>query len=326
MTSSSLFSCDLPDLAVIEIAGQDAPAFLQGQLTHDVASLPPDRARLNGYCTPKGRLLASLVLWRDGRGDDAPRFLALIKQDIADAIVKRLGMYILRAKVAVKQSDLSVRGVMAATPADGGIAADRDLPADATPWQLHQDASRTAIAAPSVEGFARWWTIGAKPDAATAAMPAPLWQAHDIAAGLPWIVTGTQDTFIPQTVNLELIDGVSFTKGCYPGQEVVARSHYRGTLKRRMVYGVIADAATLPEPGSDTYDARHPDGPCGRIVNAARAGRDLSCADGGAADQVCHVLMEAQLSDLGTADFRAGQAGGPSIAVLPLPYGLQSAA
>src|SRR5690606_22708266 len=134
------------------------------------------------------------------------------------------------------------------------------------------------------------------------------WHAADIAAGLPWVQTATQDVFIPQTLNLDLIDGVSFTKGCYPGQEVVARSHYRGTVKRRMAYGLIQapggiDAGTLP--GTDTYNANDPGNPCGRIVNAAQAGESI------------HVLMEVQLADLGHADFRLGQPAGPVIAIKP---------
>src|SRR5690606_1598918 len=135
------------------------------------------------------------------------------------------------------------------------------------------------------------------------------------------------DVFIPQTLNLDLIDGVSFSKGCYPGQEVVARSHYRGTVKRRMAYGVISaavdiDAATLP--GSDTFDAQDPQNPVGRIINAAKTEAANPHADEPAMATTVHVLMEVQLADLGRADFRLGSADGPVIELRALPYSIEA--
>src|SRR5690606_761075 len=132
---------------------------------------------------------------------------------------------------------------------------------------------------------------------------------------LPWVQAATQDLFIPQTLNLDLLGGVNFSKGCYPGQEVVARSHYRGTVKRRMAHAVSeaysgTEAAALA--GVDTFDGKQPDAPCGRIVNAAM---DTNGA--------LHVLMEVQLADLETADFRLGSPTGPALQVRgQTPYGV----
>src|SRR5690606_20468615 len=130
------------------------------------------------------------------------------------------------------------------------------------------------------------------------------WHAADLAAGLPWIGAQTQDLFIPQTVNLDLIEGVSFSKGCYPGQEVVARSHYRGTVKRRMALGTLSAAVPAAEPGADIYDARQAGEPCGRIVDAAER----------------TVLFEAPLDAVEGGDLRLGAPDGPAIAPRALPY------
>lgn len=345
MNDLSLFAIPLDDLAVIEITGADAIGFMHGQITHDIANLPENAARLAGYCSPKGRLLGSLVVWR-ADNPQTPTLRALIKADIAQAIVKRLSMYVLRAKAKLSLSPLSVLGVHvvrnaqssggANIPESGKAPLANDmiqLPAKPSAWTVvHTDAG-TWIAAPSADtAIDRWWHIGLDPAASTpgsassaiASNPdqpevspatgpsdeASAWQVGDIVAGLPWIVAATQDVFIPQTLNLDLIDGVSFTKGCYPGQEIVARSHYRGTVKRRMAYGCVQAGlapASAALPNQDIYDAHHPDNPCGRVINAAY-------------DNRLHLLLEVQLSDLDSAAFRLGRADGPAITLQVLPY------
>jgi folate-binding protein YgfZ len=312
MNDSKRFAAPLADLAVIEISGADAADFLHGQLTHDVTGLAPGQARLAGYCTAKGRLLGSMVIWR-GASAETPAILALVKADIAESLIKRLSMFVLRAKAKLRLTELRVLGVTQSRTLP-------DLPGPASPWTLAEDAAGTWIAAPCADpGLHRWWLVTNEFPAESAApeSAAAFWHAGDIAAGLPWIQAATQDLFIPQTLNLDLIDGVSFTKGCYPGQEVVARSHYRGTVKRRMAGGLIASAADVnPDTlaATDTFDARRPDNPCGRIVNA------------GADKDGVRVLMEVQLGDLDDADFRLGHADGPAIQLQPLPYEIESQA
>ncbi|HEY9281538.1 MAG TPA: folate-binding protein [Eoetvoesiella sp.] len=343
----------LSDLAVIEITGADAASFLHSQLTHDVVNLEVGQARLTGYCTAKGRLLGSLIFWHVQNAEN-PTICALVKADIAEALVKRLSMFVLRAKAKLTITDLRVLGLSVestasdntSSPAIGNQSVQgpdnppcldlSTLPSGPQPGAVVQTPNATYVAAPSAEpAITRWWAVVAsnaapKPETPpssgaaplpTLSAPAPIstlehtdynaqWQSADIAAGLPWVVAATQDVFIPQTLNLDLIDGVSFSKGCYPGQEVVARSHYRGTVKRRMAYGIISEVPAQPAqtlPGVDIFNAHNPNSPCGRVINAAQTHQT-------------HVLLEVQLSDLDSADFRLGQADGPPIAIHALPY------
>ena len=313
-----LNAAPLSDLVVIEAAGPDSVSFLQSQLTHDLTQLNGGSARLAGYCTAKGRLVASMVVWKSG-SIQAPSVHILAKADIAAGFIKRLSMYILRAKVKLHITDSSVHGILIQQTSSSGIRS-LDLPRRASPWTVAPSDKGAYIAAPSADPFIdRWWFISTEsnmisPTGTHDHLKAAQWRAADIAAGLPWIVAATQDMFIPQTLNFDLIDGVSFSKGCYPGQEIVARSHYRGKIKRRMAYGVVGEHTGLliGKPvcelaGVDIFDAHSPTKPCGRVINAAQT------------DQA-HLLFEAQLADLGTADFRIGQANGPQIALQPLPY------
>lgn len=345
----------LPDLQVISASGADAIAFLHGQLTQDLTGLDSTRAALAGYCTAKGRLLATMVMWREAEGAEvhapggtgaggvagaagagadgvaaaAPGaaavpspavFHALVRADVAAALVKRLSMFVLRAKAKIAVTPLRVTAVWGATDID---ALDREAGGELprTAWQRTNLPSGTWIAAPSADAAApRWWWIASdaqldrleSPDGALlnslALGDADHSRAADLAAGVPWVGTPTQDMFIPQTVNLDLVGGVSFTKGCYPGQEVVARSHYRGTVKRRMAYGVVTGvAAAGVAPGTDVYDAAQPNEPCGRVVDAA-----------GAPDAA--ILFETTLAALETGGLRLGAVDGAAIEVRPLPY------
>ncbi|CAM3405093.1 Aminomethyltransferase folate-binding domain-containing protein [Bordetella sputigena] len=313
---------ELPELRLICAGGADAIDFLHGQLTQDVQGLGDDAAALAGYCTAKGRLLATLVMWRPAVAADdaaATRWQALVRADAAEALLKRLRMFVLRAKVTLSATPAHVAGVWTeGDPAALEAAAGGALPRQS--WRRAELASGTWIAAPSAHGL-RWWWIATEEQRHTspalrdvlAAGGAQHWRADELAAGLPWVGTPTQDLFIPQMVNLDLIGGVSFTKGCYPGQEVVARSHYRGTVKRRMAYGVVAgQAGSAIAPGADVYDARDAGEPCGRVVDAA-----------GEPDAA--VLFETTLSSLSAGDLRLGSADGPAIQVRPLPYPLEPA-
>lgn len=328
-------------LSVVHAAGADTLTFLQGQLTQDVKSLNAHQARLAGYCTAKGRLLASGVVWMDNARTEPQAadggYYLMVSSDLAAAFQKRLSMFVLRAKVKLATAPLKVIGVMAGP---GGVtalnAAFGDLPRGA--WDRVDLPSGTWIAAPAAaqaaDGVqARWWWVGTE-DAVGAAIAAlgaaalradtSAWQADDIAAGLPWITAATQDVFVPQTVNLELVGGVSFTKGCYPGQEVVARSHYLGKLKRRMFRGTAqagdVRAGNLQPgalPGTDIFHSADPAQPCGRVVNAAWSGQ----AGDAAASQVA-VLFESTFVSMESGTVHLGAVDGPVLNVLPLPYPL----
>ncbi|MFA5520310.1 MAG: folate-binding protein [Castellaniella sp.] len=278
MTDSAFPPVLLNDLTLIQVSGTDARDFLQAQLTQDVQRCTADQAVLAAYCSPRGRVLATLVLIQARTGPESPLWL-LLKSDIADAVIQRLRMFVLRARVSLERLDMPISGHR------NGSGPEASL-------QVQRQAGRLLVRAPGEP--VRHWVPGddsARPDAAALAR----WQADDIRAGFPWLEAETRDVFIPQTLNLDLIDGLSFTKGCYPGQEVVARSHYRGSVKRRMAYvhaAIASDAVPAVRAGDDLFDAGT-ERPAGRIINVA------------ADDEGLHLLAEVMLSDV----LPAGPAG-----------------
>lgn len=325
MDNTAFTLIPLTDLAVISLTGPDATSFLHSQLTQDITALDADRAALAGYCTARGRLLATMIVVRQGPEQD-DGWLLMTKADCALAFAQRLRMFVLRAKVDVtiqENTPIGVRTLPDAAPNDGATALTPDgaplvLPENAAPYALTRQAGLIWIntPGPAQARQARWWLLNL-PGTDIFATDADLqaWQADDIAAGLPWVQAATQEMFIPQTLNMDLINGVSFTKGCYPGQEVVARSHYRGTIKRRMAYvqGAAAGSQSAQElVGVDTFDANKPGRPCGRVINAAVVNDHL------------HALIEVQLADLDSADFRLGSDDGLAVVVETLPYDILS--
>lgn len=304
-SSAALFT--LSDLAVLEFQGADAISFLHAQLTQDVQHLAPHQAKLGAYCNAKGRVQATLVFWRT---PDDTGIQALVKADIADALMNRLRMFVLRSKVSIERIPVHVYGYTGPSSLNGLTP-----PQDTPPYTLSRTPSQhlTWISAPQVAQEKRWWLIsptqidGAHEDSAP-------WQIADMQAGLPWVDQSAYEGYIPQTLNLDLIDGINFQKGCYPGQEVVARSHYRGTIKRRMAYACTKAQYDLglasAWAGQDIVQAADPDAPCGRIINAAIH------------EGLLHVLLEVQLVDLESAEFYARDAQGPRLYIQALPYRL----
>lgn len=333
-SSQPLTLIALPDFCVVTVQGEDAATFLHGQLTNDITGLPDQTARLAAYCTPKGRVLATLVVWRAHDGT----LHILMPRDGADDVLKRLRMFVLRARVTFSLLNDTVWGVQPneALSARPGTGHDHPLGVDFLP-------QGTLIQAP---GSQRWWFVASGAfDPATDApavqcgvADADTWHAGDIVCGLPWVRTKTRDTFLPQTLNLDLINGVSFTKGCYPGQEVVARAHYRGTVKRRMALGKATinkqrlDHLISGDPagpgldatptayasmlaGTDLFSPSLPDTPCGRVIVAALPG----ITDPHTVDQAMYLLLEVQISDLeNKSEFRLGQPAGPILNVTAL--------
>jgi folate-binding protein YgfZ len=257
--------------AVLRIHGEDAREFLQGQLTCDVAKVGPTAARFGGYCTPQGRLLATFLLVGSADG-----YRMLLATDLADAIAARLRKFVLRSKVRIEREAglhaLGVGGPRSAAAIGGAVgpAPMRDMEAVlyATALFVRLPGEQFVVLAPAADLAALWASLSreARP-AGTAA-----WEWLQVRAGIPWITAATQDQFVPQMAGLDAIGGVSFDKGCYPGQEIVARTHYLGEVKRRLRHGHTAAAA---QPG-DTLVA---DGQNRAVVlNAAPApqgGHDL---------------------------------------------------
>jgi folate-binding protein YgfZ len=309
------------DLGLIAISGEDAAGFLHNQVTNDVEHLGANEARLAGYCTPKGRLQATFLMWRGGQ-DNRDDIVLALPRAIQPPLQKRLTMFVLRAKAKLRdateeastsavlglagaRAEAALRGVVAALPEAPYAKVDGDFGtvirlADALnfPRYLWVTAAATAIAAlPQLRQ-----TLALGGNAA--------WRLADIHAGVPQVTQPTQEQFVPQMVNFELLGGVNFKKGCYPGQEIVARSQYLGKLKRRMLLATLANAAV--RAGDEVYSSDDPDQPSGMIVNAAPNGN-------GGAD----VLVEIKLAAL-EHEVRHGSAGGTPLSFLALPYAIDA--
>jgi len=298
---------DLSHNALLSVTGDDAAAFLHAQFTNDVQSLPVGAAQWNGWCSPKGRLLATLLLLRRADG-----FLLMLPAEIAGAFAKRLGMFVLRSKVKIADvGESTVRLGFAGKTA--GVLVARHFGFTPDPLRSVQkdaatcvalDGERFVILVPMASAPTLWETLA---QGATPAGP-DAWGWSLIHAGIPVIVGATQEAFVPQMANFELVGGVSFKKGCYPGQEIVARTQYRGSLKRRMAIAHLAGEAR-PNPGESVYSAAFGDQASGTVANVAPA-------PGGGYD----ALVVAQLESLGEGDLRLGSLEGPRLEVRARPY------
>lgn len=288
----------LPQYALLHFSGADAQAFLHAQLTCDVQALQPDTSTYGGYCTPKGRLLATFLLWRNADG-----YTMLLPLELAEPIRKRMSMYILRSKV--KAEDLTtLYGCAGITGPDA--AQTITALGGVIPEQPHAAATVKGISVMHLPADRYLMVLPRAQLDALSAAASKLWDQLDIAAGIPFILPQTQEEFVPQTVNLDLIGGLSYTKGCYPGQEIVARTHYLGKLKQRMYRAQLASYAA---PGDKLYCADLGDQAGGRIVNSARM-----------ADDRHEVLAVLQTSNARTVQYHLGSLQGPTLTLLPLPY------
>jgi len=278
----------LSDWGVIRAQGADAASFLHGQLTQDFALLDRDHARLAGFCTPKGRLLATLVGWRGG---DDELLLALPAETLA-ATLKRLSMFVLRAKCKLSDAsaELAVYGLLG-TPA-------------AEAWTLVRDGDAVQIALPGGDRALRVQPADAPPPTG-AAMTADDWAFAEAGAGMAWVRGATVEAFVPQMINFEVLGGVNFKKGCYPGQEIVARSQYRGTLKRRLQVFETAAAAAI---GQEIFSSADPEQPAGVVAGC------------GTQDGRTVVAAEVKLAALEGGSLHLGAADGPALQPRALPY------
>ena len=292
--------CRLPDRGVIRASGADAATFLQSQLTNDVASMAEGSARLAGFCSAKGRLQASFIVWRPA--DD--EFLLSCPVSVLAPTLKRLSMFVLRAKCKLSDASDEIALFGVAGPTATAMLGDAGV------WQRRPYAGASAIRLPDAAGFHRALLaapVAAGIDVGTApAMTLARWRWLEVESGIVTIEASTVDRFVPQMVNFELVGGVDFQKGCYPGQEVVARSQYRGTTKRRTL---LFDCDSVPTEGDDVFVAGAVNEPAGTVANAAPHPEQR----GGSA------LVEIRLAALG-ADLRLGGSDGPKLRQRPLPY------
>ncbi len=294
----------LPQLGVIQAQGEDAANFLHNQLSNDVVLLPVGQSRLAAFCNAKGRMQASFVLTKT-----APdTVLLVLSQDLLAQTLKRLSMFVLRAKV--KLSDASEQWQLRGLLGDSA----RAMLTDAAPWHtVSLDESHAVALYPAVVGVvqvprALWLApVGSALPAGPEVAP-EVWGWSEVVSGVALVSQPVFEAFVPQMLNYESVGGVNFKKGCYPGQEVVARSQFRGTLKRRtaLVHSPVALAA-----GQDVFTPTEPEQPCATVVlSAARP-------DGQGFDALVSGTLESQQTG-----WRAGNADGAALELLPLPYAL----
>jgi folate-binding protein YgfZ len=303
----------LDDLAVLQVEGADAIPFLHAQVTADIAAMGMASWQLGGYCTPKGRLLAIFDAWRWQEG-----LRLVLPAAIAESTLRRLSMFVLRSKAKLTDASQawSALAVFGAGSSELLRAIAPDVPERVGECIVLENDARLArrphgancaerflLVVPAADR-ASWLErlqSGAKPAASTSSS---LWWWSQVDAAVPSIFASTRESFVPQAVNLEVLDGVSFRKGCYPGQEIVARSQYLGKLRRRLMLGHIGQI----DGGSDIFHDDAPS-PVGRIVMAAAA------PQGG-----WDLLFECPTDKSERGGLHAGRADGPLVELRPLPY------
>ena len=291
----------LTHLGIIKVEGEDAAKFIHSQLTQDFSLLDLNTARLAAFCSPKGRMLASFIGFKRSNTE----IWLICSRDILALTLKRLSMFVMRAKARLSDvtSEYAIYGLAgsAIKPIAGyahstGSKADFDAstlvnlhPADATLRQL-------------------WAAPLAEPPPAGAILPLPTWLWGDVRSGVATLTAPVVEAFVPQMLNYESIGGVNFKKGCYPGQEVVARSQFRGTLKRR---AFVVHADNDMAAGVEIFTASDESQPVATVVQAA-------AAPSGGFD----AIISGQLSAIEEGALHIGSSSGPALQILPLPYAL----
>lgn len=321
LNNPSSLPCNLPQWGLILVEGPDAASFLQSQLTNSVLglkrTLPGNMAqglsasRLTGYCSPKGRLLASawIGLFPTNEGAE-DRFALFISKNIAASIAKRLSMYVLRSKAKV--IDLSSEWTVSALYGSDQQITDFKLDNSSITLRMPdvliegQSIARLLMAYPTISPVEKFDT----------SEMLDAWNALEILSAIPRIVQATQEQFVPQMINFESVAGVDFKKGCYPGQEIVARSQYRGAIKRRLQLAHLnigALDAGLAMPGAELFHFNDPSQPAGMVVLAARCPGVLGRID---------LQIECKLEALEGGEIHLGSTEGPVLKIDVLPYPL----
>jgi folate-binding protein YgfZ len=318
----------LKDWSCISVIGPDAVDFLQNQLTNSVKSItntpaasiasPHQQNRFAGYCSAKGRLMASFWITRQDTSvgeanveatESQPAFYLFISKDLAATLAKRLSMFVLRSKVKVLDltESIDIYGYAAETNESKDdlakmVAMSGVISAELPPVSINQvQTKRYLLAVPKTQA------IGDVQDAALQA-----WNWLEIQSAIPRITQATFEQFVPQMINMESLKGIDFQKGCYPGQEVVARSQYRGTIKRRLQVAHLNHSEAIL-PGAEIFHSDDPSQPCGMVVLAAFHPLVNDRMD---------VQVECKLEALQSGSVHLGSTTGPALNFAALPYPL----
>lgn len=298
--------CDTTFLGVVRINGEDALTFLQGQFSNDVNLLNESNSQLNSYNSPKGRMYASFRLFKNEND-----YFMLLPKEIIEPIIKRLRMFVMRSKVVIEDLSDNWKCI-------GLSGSEINNPVNQVPENIDEVIHENQVAYLRIPGIDKRILITGPNDDIDRIenkikenlilSDSNHWKRLDIHAGLPNIYSTTQEDFVAQMVNLPLVNGVSFTKGCYPGQEVVARMHYLGKLKKRM-YRIIIDSNTAPAPGENLY--------LGDGENAQSVGEivDAQLDNSGKTDAL--AVIQSHVID---KDIRLTSAEGPTVLIAELPY------
>ncbi len=309
MQAENTIVVELSQFALIRFSGEEAQKFLHGQLSNSVEKLGAHQAQYTSYNSPKGRMMASMLLWRDA--DD---YVLMLPASLREAIQKRLSMFVMRAKVKVSDATaefacLGLAGNQAAQIADDTLQLKVDgvlqSAANDNACLIKLDTERYLLMLKPARG-----AVLEKIKARAITADADAWNLLDIRAGIAWISASTQEQFVAQMTNYELIGGVDFKKGCYPGQEIVARTQYLGKLKRRM-YRVQVSGVDSLVAGDALFSADFDGQASGMIVNAA------ALPQGG-----FEALAVIQIDSAATQAMHAKSIDGPSLTLLSLPYAL----
>ena len=303
---------DLSQFGTIKVSGEEAQKFLQNLLSNDISAVSLTTAQLSSFNSPKGRMLATFIIWQQ-----EGNYYLQLPRSLTPAMHKKLAMYVLRAKVKV--SDVSDEIVCLGISGNGaaeqvkqhcGLSLEQDWSAGQQdgPSVIRLSAQRYQINTTTQQAIALWDKLSKSAKAAGSSC----WDWLNIRAGIPVVTPATQEQFVLQMANLDILGGVSFKKGCYPGQEIVARTHYLGKQKRRMFLAhVESDNATAA--GDELFSEDMPGQPCGMVINA-------SAAPGGGVD----LLAVMQISCRETQKVHLLSAQGATLNFLPLPYPLPS--
>ncbi len=307
--------CDLSHLGLIAVSGVDAQSFLQGQLINDVRLVDDTQSQITAHCSAKGRMLATFRLFLN-----AQRYCLSLPRVLVEPALKRLRMFVLRAQVVLEDaSDHLLQIGLSGPHAPGlltmtlGLVPERvDQAASAdrvTIFRLAGPHPRFQLCGPFESLQPLWVQLAQR----CRGVGGTAWKLMDIEAGIPTVYPATVEAFVPQMANLQLLQGVSFHKGCYPGQEVVARMQYLGKLKRRM-YRAHIDAPVQPVPGEELFSADTEAGQdTGRVVDAQPA------PEGGYV-----VLVVVQAASVEHGSVHLGGESGPLLQFRPLSYPLES--
>ena len=289
-------SCALPHLGVMAARGPEAAHFLHNQLTQDFVLLDMQHARLAAFCNAKGRMQASMV----GFKTSAEEVLLVMRADLLPQTLKRLSMFVMRSKV--KLSDASAEWTVF-----GRLAKKVEAP---SPWKLSHDDSGWSVSLYPASGVARFLCLTpAESPLADSGLDLSDWLLSDILSGVGDVQAATFEAFVPQMLNYESVDGVNFKKGCYPGQEIVARSQFRGILKRRTYLA----GSTLPlQAAQEIFHSSDASQPAGQVVQA------VSHTQHGHWALVC-----LQTSSVEEGELHPAETTGSVLRLHPLPYALR---